>query len=178
MPFPAGDGYGEIRAQDLTQAARIALLRGDQLGVVIDVHRQGLLWTEGDADIAVLAPIMIENNLVSRFFLQGGGSFAAPFSLVASRHLISVSPVFVAMVTHCHSATKGATLRGRVGAKSLLLPPPDEVMCPAPLVGLRSIAAGRMRVVDLPRIDKPRPHQKGMPKNAPAKALGGARNAE
>jgi len=61
-------------------------------------------------------------------------------------------------------------LRGRVGAKSLLLPPPDEVMCPAPLVGLRSIAAGRMRVVDLPRIDKPR--------NDVAKALGGARNAE
>lgn len=48
----------------------------------------------------------------------------------------------------------------------------------AHMAGRGSIAAGRIRVVDLPRIDKPRSYKKGMPKNAPGKALGGARNAE
>jgi len=122
MPFPSRDGYGEIGAQNLTQATRIALLRGHQLGVAVGVHRQGLLGTERDTDIAVLTPIVIEDDLVSRFFLQSGGSFPVLFSQVASRHLISVSTVFAAMVTHCRSATKGGSPQRGVGATA----------CPAP----------------------------------------------
>jgi hypothetical protein len=144
VPFPAGDGNGEIRAQDLAQTARVALLRGDQLRVVVGVHRQGLLRAQGDADIALLAPVVVEDDLVSRFFLQGGGTFSTPFSYVASRHLNSVLPVSAAMVTHCRSATKGGALPRRVGAKLHLVLPPMKQYAPLtwPVCGLLRLAAG------------------------------------